>query len=97
MGRLGRRRPDQNLDDALTAVTGDELSPGWLQQLQDLDPEKLPLLKTERRIGPAIPRPLNFVCIGLNYADHAAETGAKSPKEPIVFLKSLVGVLRPVR
>ncbi len=43
----------------------------------------------ERRIGPAIPRPLNFVCIGLNYADHAAETGAKIPKEPIIFLKSL--------
>ena len=46
----------RTLDDALTSVTGDESSPGWLQQLQDMDPEKLPLLKTERRIGPAIPR-----------------------------------------
>ncbi|HTJ90694.1 MAG TPA: fumarylacetoacetate hydrolase family protein [Acidocella sp.] len=79
----------RTLDDALASVTGDALSPGWLQQLQALDPDKLPLLKTERRIGPAIPRPMNFVCIGLNYADHAAETGAKAPKEPIVFLKAL--------
>jgi len=79
----------RTLDDALQHVTGDPLSPGWLAQLCKLDPEKLPLLKTERRIGPPIPRPLNFVCIGLNYADHAAETGGKVPKEPIVFLKSL--------
>ena len=79
----------RTLDDALVGVTGDALSPEWISQLQHLDPEKLPILKAERRIGPAIPRPLNFVCIGLNYADHAAETGGKIPKEPIVFLKSL--------
>jgi len=79
----------RTLDDALVGVTGDALSPEWISQLQNLDPEKLPILKAERRIGPAIPRPLNFVCIGLNYADHAAETGGKIPKEPIVFLKSL--------
>jgi len=77
------------LEDALTSVTADVLSPAWIAALQKLDPEKLPHLMTERRIGAAIPRPLNFVCIGLNYADHAAETGAKIPKEPIVFLKSL--------
>jgi 2-keto-4-pentenoate hydratase/2-oxohepta-3-ene-1,7-dioic acid hydratase in catechol pathway len=77
------------LDDALAAVTGDALSPGWLAQLAALDPEKLPILMADRRIGPPVPRPLNFVCIGLNYADHAAESGAKVPKEPIIFLKSL--------
>ncbi|GLR68498.1 fumarylacetoacetate hydrolase [Acidocella aquatica] len=79
----------RTLDDALVGVTGDPLSPEWLAQLEALDPAKLSILKTGRRIGPAIPRPLNFVCIGLNYADHAAETGAKIPKEPILFLKSL--------
>src|ERR1700688_1182182 len=79
----------RTLDDALLNVPGDALSPGWIAELQKLDPEKLPILKTERRIGPAIPRPLNFVCIGLNYADHAAETGSKIPHEPIIFLKSL--------
>jgi 2-keto-4-pentenoate hydratase/2-oxohepta-3-ene-1,7-dioic acid hydratase in catechol pathway len=79
----------RTLEDALLNVPGDALSPGWIAELQKLDPEKLPILKTERRIGPAIPRPLNFVCIGLNYADHAAETGSKIPHEPIIFLKSL--------
>jgi len=79
----------RTLDDALVGVTGDELSPAWLAQLQKLDPATLPILKTERRIGPPIRRPLNFICVGLNYADHAAETGGKIPKEPILFLKSL--------
>ena len=79
----------RTLDDALASVTGEPFSPGWLAQLEALDPAKLSILKTGRRIGPAIPRPLNFVCIGLNYADHAAETGGKIPQEPILFLKSL--------
>jgi 2-keto-4-pentenoate hydratase/2-oxohepta-3-ene-1,7-dioic acid hydratase in catechol pathway len=79
----------RTLDDALVGVTGDPLSPEWLAQLEALDPAKLSILKIGRRIGPAIPRPLNFVCVGLNYADHAAETGGKIPKEPILFLKSL--------
>jgi ureidoglycolate lyase len=70
----------RTLDDALANIIADVLSPAWIAQLQALDPSKLPLLKAERRIGPAIPRPLNFVCIGLNYADHAAETGSKIPK-----------------
>ena len=87
-GVLDAHAAIRTLDDALVHVTGDELSPGWLDQLLQLDPEKLPLLKTERRIGPCIKRPLNFVCVGLNYADHAAETGGKIPKEPILFLKS---------
>jgi 2-keto-4-pentenoate hydratase/2-oxohepta-3-ene-1,7-dioic acid hydratase in catechol pathway len=88
-GLLDAEGKVRTLDDALATIAGDELSPGWIAKLQELDPEKLPILMTERRIGPPIPRPLNFVCIGLNYADHAAETGAKIPKEPIVFLKSL--------
>jgi len=79
----------RNLADALVGIIGDELSPQWLAQLAAHDISALPFLKTERRIGPPIPRPLNFVCIGLNYADHAAETGGKIPREPIIFLKSL--------
>jgi 2-keto-4-pentenoate hydratase/2-oxohepta-3-ene-1,7-dioic acid hydratase in catechol pathway len=79
----------RNLADVLGGLTGDELSPEWLTQLTAIDISTLPYLKADRRIGPAIPRPLNFVCIGMNYADHAAETGGKIPKEPIIFLKSL--------
>jgi 2-keto-4-pentenoate hydratase/2-oxohepta-3-ene-1,7-dioic acid hydratase in catechol pathway len=79
----------RNLADVLPGVTGEKLSPEWLAQLGAINPTTLPFLKAERRIGPPVRRPLNFVCIGLNYADHAAETGGKIPKEPIVFLKSL--------
>jgi 2-keto-4-pentenoate hydratase/2-oxohepta-3-ene-1,7-dioic acid hydratase in catechol pathway len=88
-GALDEKGKIRNLADVLGGVTGDEFSPDWLAQLQAVDVAKLPFLKADRRIGPAIPRPLNFVCIGLNYADHAAETGGKIPKEPIIFLKSL--------
>ncbi len=88
-GMLDANLQVRTLDDALPAITHDAFSPQWVAQLQALGPEKLPLLKAERRLGPPIPRPLNFVCIGLNYVDHAAETGGKMPKEPIIFLKSL--------
>jgi 2-keto-4-pentenoate hydratase/2-oxohepta-3-ene-1,7-dioic acid hydratase in catechol pathway len=77
------------LDDRLAEIAGPALSPAWFAEIGRTPVEALPLLMAERRIGPCIPRPLNFVCIGLNYADHAAETGGKIPKEPIVFLKSL--------
>jgi len=79
----------RSLSDAAALIKVPELSPAWLEKLAAIDPETLPILKSQRRIGPPIRRPLNFVCIGLNYADHAAETGAKIPKEPIIFLKSL--------
>lgn len=79
----------RTVDDVLVTIHGEVLSPEWLGQLQQLEPEKLPLLMADRRIGACVPRPLNFVCIGLNYADHAAETGGKIPREPIIFLKSL--------
>ncbi|OYV59760.1 MAG: 2-hydroxyhepta-2,4-diene-1,7-dioate isomerase [Acidocella sp. 21-58-7] len=79
----------RSLGDALVGLTGEALSPAWIAALAKLDPQTLPFVKSAHRIGAPIPRPLNFVCIGLNYADHAAETGGKIPKEPIIFLKSL--------
>jgi 2-keto-4-pentenoate hydratase/2-oxohepta-3-ene-1,7-dioic acid hydratase in catechol pathway len=88
-GLLDAQGNIRSLADAAAAIKAAELSPAWLEQLGQLDPASLPYLKSERRIGPPIRRPLNFVCIGLNYADHAAETGGKIPKEPIIFLKSL--------
>ena len=63
------------------------LSAAGLAKLAAIDPAGLPQITG--RVGPCVPRPVNFVCIGLNYADHAAETGAPIPKEPIIFLKSL--------
>jgi 2-keto-4-pentenoate hydratase/2-oxohepta-3-ene-1,7-dioic acid hydratase in catechol pathway len=70
-------------------IDGAALSPASLAKLAALDPASLPKVEGAPRIGACVTRPVNFVCIGLNYADHAAETGAAIPKEPIVFLKSL--------
>ena len=70
-------------------VGGAVLSPAGLAGLAMLDPASLPAVAGAPRIGSCVERPVNFVCIGLNYADHAAEAGMAIPKEPIVFLKSL--------
>ncbi len=70
-------------------IDADALSPAGLAKLAALDPASLPAIAGEPRIGACVARPLNFVCIGLNYADHAAEAGMQLPKEPIIFLKSL--------
>ena len=78
----------RDLSGEITDFGADTLSPAGLQKLAALDPASLPKA-ADARIGPCVPRPVNFVCIGLNYADHAAETGADIPKEPIIFLKSL--------
>src|SRR5580658_3422873 len=70
-------------------IDGFALSPGSLKMLAGLDPSSLPKVEGNPRIGPCVVRPVNYVCIGLNYADHAAESGMPVPKEPIIFLKSL--------
>ncbi len=78
----------RDLSGEIPDFTADALSPAGLAKLAALDPMSLPEA-APGRTGPCVPRPVNFVCIGLNYADHAAETGAAIPEEPIIFLKSL--------
>jgi 2-keto-4-pentenoate hydratase/2-oxohepta-3-ene-1,7-dioic acid hydratase in catechol pathway len=79
----------RDLSDIVPDINGAALSPAGLAKIAGANPATLPIVRSSPRIGPCIARPLNFVCIGLNYADHAAETGATPPTEPIVFLKSL--------
>jgi 2-keto-4-pentenoate hydratase/2-oxohepta-3-ene-1,7-dioic acid hydratase in catechol pathway len=79
----------RDLSNQLRDFDADALSPDGLARLAKLDPASLPAVEGSPRIGPPVPRPVSFVCIGLNYADHAAETGSPIPKEPIVFLKAL--------
>ncbi|HEX4261868.1 MAG TPA: fumarylacetoacetate hydrolase family protein [Acetobacteraceae bacterium] len=79
----------RDLSGVVRDIDGAAISPEGLRKLAALDPASLPKITGNPRIGPCVTRPLNFVCIGLNYADHAAETGAAIPKEPILFLKSL--------
>ncbi len=79
----------RDLSGVIHDIDADALSPASLAKLAALDPASLPAVEGRPRIGSCVVRPVNFICIGLNYADHAAETGAAIPKEPIVFLKSL--------
>lgn len=79
----------RDLSDIVADINGATLSPAGLAKIAGADPKTLPLVRSTPRMGPCVARPLNFVCIGLNYADHAAETGATPPTEPIIFLKSL--------
>ena len=60
-----------------------------------IDPKTLPKVDPSVRLGSCVARPVNYVCIGLNYADHAAEAGMPLPKEPIIFLKSLGALCGP--
>ena len=76
-------------------LAGAALSPDGLAKLAALDPASLPSVGGSPRLGPPATGMKNFICIGLNYADHAAETGAPMPKEPIVFLKSLGALSGP--
>lgn len=84
LGPDGRPR---SLADHLDDIEGEALSPASLDRLRALDPSALPALPAGARIGPCVARPSKIVCIGLNYRDHAAESGLPVPEEPVVFLK----------
>jgi 2-keto-4-pentenoate hydratase/2-oxohepta-3-ene-1,7-dioic acid hydratase in catechol pathway len=79
----------RDLSAIVRDIDGFALSDISLKAIAGLDLKSLPKVEGSPRIGACVVRPVNFVCIGLNYADHAAETGSPIPKEPIVFLKSL--------
>ena len=79
----------RDLSGVIPDLTGDALAPAALAKLAGIDPASLPKVAGNPRLGAPVAGVRNLVCIGLNYADHAAETGAPIPKEPIVFLKSL--------
>jgi 2-keto-4-pentenoate hydratase/2-oxohepta-3-ene-1,7-dioic acid hydratase in catechol pathway len=69
--------------------------PESLAKLQKLDTAKLPRVNAGTRLGPCVGGVGKFIAIGLNYADHAAETGAKIPSEPIVFMKATSCIVGP--
>ena len=76
-------------------ISGSALSPRMLATLAKLDPASLPLVSGNPRIGPCVADVGKFICIGLNYSDHAAETGAKVPPEPIIFMKATSAIVGP--
>ncbi|MGV3709335.1 MAG: fumarylacetoacetate hydrolase family protein [Gemmatimonas sp.] len=95
-GSAGAERPgimdsSGNIRDISAVVPdlgGEYLSPAWLARIAALDLTSLPVVDSTARIGACVARPVNFIAIGLNYADHAAETGAAIPAEPVIFTKA---------
>jgi 2,4-diketo-3-deoxy-L-fuconate hydrolase len=78
----------RDLGGVLPDITAATLQPESLARLADIDPGTLPVVAAPGRIAPPWRGMGKFICIGLNYADHAAESGQPVPKEPIVFMKA---------
>ena len=85
----------RDLSAHIRDIDADTVSPQGLAALAAIDLSRLPVIEGTPRIGPCVARPVNFLCIGLNYADHAAESGVPIPEEPIMFLKSLGAICGP--
>ena len=102
-GAPGREKPGmldaqgrvRDLSKVVPDIAGPALSPSGLTKLRKLKPEKLPLVRGTPRLGPCIGDVGNFIAIGLNYSDHAAEAGMAIPKEPIIFNKAPSSICGP--
>lgn len=103
VGPKGQERPAildpqgriRDLSGKVADISGEVLTPGGLAALRQLDVETLPIIDGLTRIGACVGQIGKFICIGLNYADHAAETGAEIPKEPIIFNKWTSAITGP--
>ena len=85
----------RDLSGIVDDIDGALLSSPKLDELRRLDTASLPVVDAATRLGPCVARIGKFICIGLNYADHAAESGLPVPKEPVVFNKWLSAVVGP--
>ena len=94
-GLLDREGRIRDLSGVVDDISGDTLLPDGLARLRALDPVSLPAVAGSPRIGPCVGRVGKFICIGLNYADHAAESGMAVPPEPVVFMKATSAICGP--
>jgi 2,4-didehydro-3-deoxy-L-rhamnonate hydrolase len=85
----------RNLFSVIPDLAGEYLSPGSLAKLRNLDLNTLPKAPADARLGPPVAGTHNFIAIGLNYADHAKETGQEIPTEPILFNKATTSICGP--
>ncbi len=85
----------RDLSGQVADLAGEALGADSLARLRQLDPNSLPLVDGAPRLGPCVGRVGKFICIGLNYADHAAESGLDVPKEPVVFNKWTSAICGP--
>ena len=103
VGQKGKEKPsvlDKNnkmrdISSHIKDFNPDNLNLETINKLNDVNFENLPELSDSERIGSCITKPGKFVAIGLNYSDHAVETGAKPPSEPIVFMKATSSINGP--
>lgn len=103
VGKKGAERPAlldadgviRDLSGVVDDIAGDVLSPGGLDRLRALDPAGLPAVDAGTRIGPCVGRVQKFACVGLNYADHAAEANMPVPEEPVLFGKAISALCGP--
>jgi len=102
-GELGAEKPGlvdadgviRDLSGHVADIGGAALDPASLAALARLDPKALPAVTGQPRLGACVSGVGKFICIGLNYSDHAAETGATVPSEPIIFMKASSAVVGP--
>jgi len=102
-GRAGKEKPAlidhagklRDLSEVVADIDADALAPRALARLAKLKPESLPAVRGAPRIGPCLGRVGNFIAVGLNYADHAAESGMAVPKEPVLFTKAPSCIVGP--
>jgi 2,4-diketo-3-deoxy-L-fuconate hydrolase len=102
-GEAGREKPGlvdtggqiRDVSSIIPDITGKTLASDGLARLKQIDTSSLPLVPAGQRLGPCVGEVRNFIAIGLNYADHAAETGAPIPNEPIVFNKAPSCIVGP--
>jgi 2,4-didehydro-3-deoxy-L-rhamnonate hydrolase len=102
-GRAGKERPAlvdragklRDLSEVIEDIDAGTLAPRALARLAKLKPESLPAVRGAPRIGPCLRRVGNFIAVGLNYADHAAESNMQVPKEPVLFTKAPNCVVGP--
>jgi len=103
VGPLGQEKPaiyDRNgayrdLSAHIKDLSGDVLNDEGLAKLRNIDEESLPILDANIRIGACVGHVGKFICIGLNYSDHAAETGMTLPDEPVLFFKATSAICGP--
>jgi len=102
-GQAGQEKPGiidaqgvlRDLSAHVSDISGATLGDAALQTLRSLDPRSLAQVPAGVRLGPCVGQVGKFICIGLNYSDHAAETGAQPPSEPIIFMKATSAICGP--
>ena len=85
----------RDLSQSVSDIARETLLPESIERLKALDPSALPLVNEKIRLAPCVGAVGKFICIGLNYADHAAEAGSPVPKEPVLFMKATSAICGP--